>query len=225
MHACKLVAESPWRGRSSLFAAAACTTSIEKLEVSPRRRSRLHVTTVVVKMKETVGRKQCRRVHFFVAALVSFCSAGVTIGMSVTYEFPLKNCNSVNCPTTFSKYGRTVDRFASCNMEKTVCRCEAPFGGANCSNWFLEEENNTLLTVGYIFNYAVLMPIILYLFVGACVVLHRKIVVRSIASNKESTLILRERSGIKKSWFKRKTGLIVTASLSLCACLFVYLST
>jgi hypothetical protein len=200
-------------------------TSIEKLEVCPRRKGRLQATTVVVDMKETVMKKQyCRRVHFYVAAMVFFCGAGVTMGMTVTYKFPLNNCNSVNCPATFSKYGRTVDRFALCNKEKTECRCTAPFGGANCSNWFLEEKNDSLMTAGYIFNYAVLMPIILYLLVGSIVILHRKIVVRNTVSNKESTLILRELSGIKKSWFKRKTGLIVTAAIALCASLFVNLS-
>ena len=82
-------------------------------------------------------------------------------GMNKEYRFE-GGCNESNCPTMYNVKGRENDRYAMC-MDDVVCRCEAPFAGPNCENWF--EEDADLRFWGHVLVYFLEAPIMLKLFV------------------------------------------------------------
>ena len=160
------------------------------------------------------------RVELWVV-LVALSAIGQANGMSKKYTFD-EGCNATNCPPTYigDIFGWEQDRYAMC-LDATVCRCEAPFAGPNCENWFKTDDAAHLW--GNIVVYAFEVPVLIYLLVGSFLILMRKLKRREEAANKLSTQVLRNLSGVSKGWFKRKTGLIVTSAAALITGITLYL--
>ena len=127
------------------------------------------------------------RVELWVV-LVALSAIGQANGMSKKYTFD-EGCNATNCPPTYigDIFGWEQDRYAMC-LDATVCRCEAPFAGPNCENWF--KTDDVAHTWGNIVVYAFEGPVLIYLLVGSFLILMRKLKRREEAANKISTQVL-----------------------------------